>query len=383
VIGVLIRLFLCAHPCGSYDIAQVFFWGSTVYERGLAGTYSIINPYPSHAPGGFFLMGFFAWLGGSEGVFGFILRLFTTCADLATILVLWAFLSRRDPKRTSAVVVLWAVMPYIIIQASFHGNLDPIVGFFLVCAAVLSTKYTLLSGMALGVAACVKIPALLPLGVVALCHLVNDRRAGVRFCIGAAVPMCALLLPALFTPNYLSILFLRYRGTPSTYGLSFLFPPLMRIPGLSTTLPFIFVGIVAGFAVRHVRRVREVNAPVLILASILPVFFASEGFGIQYYSWIVMLLAFLPKRAWSYAAALVVSLSVLNVSLIWDLLNQPICIGPRGYRNLDFLGTVSGGHIGTVFDMTLGVCVWILCVRLWFLLLGILREERSAKLDLY
>jgi hypothetical protein len=378
VIGVLVRLILCDHPCGSYDIAQVFFWGTTVYERGLGGAYATISPHPSHAPGGFVLMALVAALGRTEVPFGFILRLFTTCIDVMILLLIWRALARKEPSRALVVGVLWAVMPYIIIQASFHANLDPLLGLLFLCAGLAALRSPLLSGAALASAACVKIPALLPLGVLGLCYASTDLKKTARFCLGAAVPAFALVAPGLFISNYFSVLFFRYRGIADNYGLWGMLPKSLHVPGLATVLPLMFVGITAIFAVVHIRRGSQLDAPVVILATVLPVLFASEGFGIQYYSWIVPLLPFTPRRAWPYALALVAALSALNVSLVWELLKMSNCIGPGGYRNLDFLGPVSGGDILSVLEVCLGVCVWVLCIRLWVLLMRSLRRGHIA-----
>lgn len=377
ILGILVRLMLCGHPCGSYDIAQVFFWGATVYERGLGGAYGTISPHPSHAPGGFLLMGLFARLGGTEIPFGFILRLFTTCVDFMTLVLIWKELTRRESYRALVVAMLWAVMPYIIIQASFHANLDPLLGLLFLSAGLAAFRSPILSGVALASAACVKIPALLPLGGLGLCYAATDLKKTAQFCLGAAVPAFGLMAPGFFISNYFSVLFFRYRGTADNYGLWGMLPESLHLPGLATVLPLIFVSTAAFYAVVHARRVSQVNAPVVILATVLPLFFASEGFGIQYYSWIVPLLPFTPRRAWSSALALVIALSALNVSLVWGLLRMSNCIGPGGYRELDFLGPVSGGDIISVFEALLGFCVWVLCIRLWMLFMISLRREHA------
>jgi hypothetical protein len=368
---------LCVHPCGSFDIAQIFFWGATVCERGLESAYATISPHPSHAPGGFLLMALFVWLGGSEASFGFIFRLFTTCIDIMTLFVIWRGLARKEPSRALVVGILWCLMPYIIIQSSFHGNLDPVVGFLFVSAGLSASHNMMLSGAALALAACVKIPALLPRGVLGVCHVAHDLKKAVLFCAGAAVPALALLAPGFFISNYFSVLFFRYRGIQDSYGLWGILPPSLHVPGLPTVLPLVFVGITAIFAVLHARRVAQPNAPVVILGATLPVLFAGEGFGIQYYSWIVPLLPFMPRRAWPYALALVISLSALNLSLIWEPLKLSNCIGPGGYRKLDFLCPVSGGDITSALEVLLAACVWVICIRLWMLLISALHKQKA------
>jgi uncharacterized membrane protein len=263
-------------------------------------------------------------------------------------------------------VIAWALMPYIVIQASFHGNVDPLVGLLLLLSALVDRSRPMLSGAIMGCAASIKIPALLPLGALAVYHLVRNRREGYAFCGGAAIPVLAFLCsPIFFIPDYVSILFLRYRGVPSCYGLWAWIPGLDDIRGLSTALPLALMGAatcVASWRAYHGRTVRSAE---VITCALMPVMFASRGFGIQYFYWIVPLLPLVSRRVWPYGVGLLISLSFLNLSMIWPLLFTERCIGPLGYRQIDWLGPVSGGSILSSADLGAAVAVWCLCIVLW------------------
>ena len=367
ILGVALRIVLLSHECGSYDIAQKFFWGALVSEKGFLAAYATVNPYPSHAPLGFALQGLLVVLaGGSEERFGTVFRLFTSTVDLVSLVVLSRFLWRRDQTLAMWFVVAWALMPYIVIQASFHGNLDPLVGLLVLLSALVDRSRPMLSGAIMGCAASIKIPALFPLVALAVYHLARNRREGVAFCGGAAIPVLAFLCsPIFFIPDYLSILFLRYRGVPDSYGLWALIPSLEEIRGLSTALPLALMAAATGVASWRAFHGRTVRSAEVITCALMPVLFASQGFGIQYFYWIVPLLPLVSRGVWPYAAGLLVSLSFLNLSMIWPLLFTERCIGPLGYRQIDWLGPVSGGNILNLAELAAAEAVWILCIALW------------------
>jgi uncharacterized membrane protein len=369
--GIAVRVALSMHACGSFDIAQTFFWGTLICERGFVETYATVSPYPSHAPLGFALQGLFAFLaGGVEERFGVVFRLITSASDLLTLGILARIFWRRDRRISMWLVMAWAVMPYIVIQASFHTNLDPLVGLLLLVSALLDRKRPGFSGAVLGFAACIKIPALFPLAALAAYHCARGRDEGYRFCCGASIPIVLFLLsPIFFIPNYVSILFLRYRGIQDSYGLWAVFPGLEEVNWLSTILPLGLMVLAAFIACWRVRHGQGVESAELMMCALMPVMFASRGFGIQYFYWIVPLLALASGPLWAYGVALLISLSLLNLSMIWELLNAERCMGPLGYRHLDWLGVVSGGDITTEAEVLLAAAVWVLCTTLWAKLL--------------
>jgi len=353
--------------CGSFDIAQKFFWGTRISELGFAETYATQSPYPSHAPLGFALQGLLVLLaGGDEESFGLVFRLFTSALDVLSVYLLVRFWAQRDSKRTMWLVLVWAFMPYIVIQASFHGNLDPVVGLLLLLTALLDRSRPFISGIVIGCAACIKIPALFPLAALSLYHLVRGRYEGLRFCCGALIPVGFFLLsPIFFIPNYFSVLFLRYRGIQDSYGLWALVPSLGGVPWLSTVLPLALMGIAVAIACWRAYHGRSVGPAELITCALMPVMFASNGFGIQYFYWIVPLLPLATGSLWPHGLALLLSLSLLNLSMIWPLLHAERCVGPLGYRHLDWLGAVSGGDITTRSEVLFAAAVWVLCMTLW------------------
>jgi len=367
LVGIVVRVTLATHVCGSLDIAQVFFWGTRVSELGFIATYATQQPYPSHAPLGFGLQGLLVLLaGGDEERFGLVFRLFTSAADVLSLYLLVRFWGQRDSRRVTRLIIAWAIMPYIVIQASFHGNLDPLVGLLLLLTALLDRSRPGFAGLVIGCAACIKIPALFPLMALALYHLVRGRGEGWRFCCGASIPVVLFLLsPIFFIPNYFSVLFLRYRGIQDSYGLGGLFPGLEEVPWISTMLPLALMGIAAAVACWRAFYGRSVGPAELITCALMPVMFASNGFGIQYFYWIVPLLPLATGPLLPYGLALLGCLSVLNLSMIWPLLYAERCIGPLGYRHLDWLGVVSGGDITTSAEALFAAAVWILSIALW------------------
>ena len=365
--GVGIRIILAMHACGSYDLAQVFFWGTLISERGLAEAYSVQEPYPSHPPLGFLLHGLFVlFAGGNEGRFGLTFRLFTSAIDLISLWLLVIAVGRGEVKRISWLVALWAVMPYILIQAAFHANLDSLVGLFLLLGTILYGSRKGLSGATVAGAACIKIPALLPLAALAAASLVHDRKGGIRFCCGALIPLVLFLFsPALVIPNYLTVLFLRYRGMPAPYGPWAIFPQLHTVTWTSTALPLFLCALATFLACWRIYKGYKVKPSDLVICALLPVMFASRGFGIQYFYWIVPLLPLISQHLWSYAFVLVTLLSLLNLSMVWELLHTEQCVGPLGYRHLDWIPSARGGTISLQTDLVLAAAVWIFCLTLW------------------
>jgi hypothetical protein len=367
LVGVSVRVALSMHACGSLDVAQAFFWGDRIVSYGFAETYATPSPYPSHAPLGFGLMGLFVSLAdGNEVKFGLFLRLATAAVDLLILWMVFRFFARGETRRASGIVILWAVMPYLVIQSSFHGNLDPFVGLLLLMAALLDSSKPAFSGAALGVAACIKIPAFLPLSALAAYHLARSRKEAFHFCSGALLPVAFLLaVPAALISRYFSVLFLGYRGTPDSYGLWALFPSLHEVGWLSTALPLVLIGVASAIVVWRASKGVALKAAEVILCALMPVVFASRGFGIQYFYWFVPLLPLTHRRLWPSSLALVSCLSILNVSMIWDLLGSERCIGPQGYRNLDWLGVVSGGDIISSVEVVIASAVWVLAMVIW------------------
>ncbi len=142
-------------------------------------------------------------------------------------------------------------------------------------------------------------------------------------------------------------------------------PGLEGVPWLSTVLPVALMGIAVAIACWRSHRGLSAEPAELISCALMPVMFASNGFGIQYFYWIVPLLPLATGSLLPHGLALLLSLSLLNLSMIWPLLHAQRCIGPLGYRHLDWLGSVSGGDITTRAEVLFAAVVWILTITLW------------------
>ena len=218
----------------TYGTADVLIYNSfaaTIREVGPIGIYALdepgLNVY-NHPP----LVGW--WLSAVNWAtdlglpFGFVLRLPSTLAHGATVLLVFAILRRRVALRVAvASALMVAFSPILVIISGFHGNNDSVVAALTIAAVFLlvDRRSPALAGGAFSLAISVKlVPAVaLPLLLVAAWRL--GRRQVGWFAAGA-LPIFALLwLPVLLrVPSGFAEHVLAYNGEgfPRVWGLYFL-----------------------------------------------------------------------------------------------------------------------------------------------------------------
>jgi len=167
------------------NLARKQYWPAANVSLGQDGAW-----YPKHPV----LMSVVAaplyWLAGDEGLLAFNLLQLTALAAC-----LWFGARRHASEEISIAVVLWFAFGTMLRPAAYNFSPD-VFSTLLVCLGFLAvlSRSPLVSGVLLGLALCAKLPNMVFFPVAALALAVQrDWRGLLRFGLGAAVPLLALL----------------------------------------------------------------------------------------------------------------------------------------------------------------------------------------------
>lgn len=117
-------------------------------------------------------------------------RLFFQGLAAAAVLAVMALLARRDDH--AGALAFFGLHPVLLVRGVNEGHVDVLLGLVVVVAVLLLRRRPLAAGVVLGVAALVKVIALLPLAAaVAWAWRRRGRRAGVRAAAGGAATVAA------------------------------------------------------------------------------------------------------------------------------------------------------------------------------------------------
>lgn len=223
--------------------------------------------------------------------FGFWLRFTCVVADIGTLLLVRGILSVSGRPARLAAVLLVAFSPVSIMISGFHGNTDPLMILFVLLSIYLVEKGNplWLAGMALGLAASVKIIALLFVPVFVLYLTGLKRRVEFTLAVGAIAIVLALPYLAQ-APMLIMKRTLGYSSNPDIWGLSQLgavFLPakayaLYRATGKAIAIvPVVWASYWVNCRPRK---------PSLFMQCGLVAFlflFLAPAFGVQYLAWLV------------------------------------------------------------------------------------------------
>src|SRR6266404_6980115 len=228
-----VKLAIAYNTIGTND--AVFFYGfaKVLNEHGLEWTYAH-SRYFNHPPlTAYFLRGIFVlteqrWCQDLGIHFPFLLRLPGIIADFLVVLILLQ-MSKREIRIPTWALALFAVSPVSLMVSGFHGNTDPVMVLFLICAVWMCLRNRpVLAGLFFALSCQIKIVPLLFLPAFVFFWL--SQKKGRDFLIPTAVTTCVLWLepllhfPILFTKNVLA-----YGSYWGIWGITYLF----RLTGLT------------------------------------------------------------------------------------------------------------------------------------------------------
>src|SRR5438128_5843640 len=138
LVALTLKLAIAYNTIGTND--AVFFYGfaKVLYQHGLEWTYQHSRAF-NHPPlTAYFLRAVYAlteqrWCQDIGVHFPFLLRLPGIIADFLVVLVLLR-ISKIDIRIPTWALALFALSPVSLMVSGFHGNTDPVMVLFLVCA---------------------------------------------------------------------------------------------------------------------------------------------------------------------------------------------------------------------------------------------------------
>jgi len=227
LVAMTLKLALAYNTIGTND--AVFFYGfaKVLNEHGLQWTYEH-SRYFNHPPlTAYFLRGIFTitekhWCQDLGIHFPFLLRLPGIVADFLVVLVLLQF-RKIDLRIPTWALALFALSPVSLMVSGFHGNTDPVMIFFLVCAVWMCLRdQSALAGLFFALGCQIKIVPLLLLPAFVFYWWSQKRVRG--FLIAGAITTLVLWsepllnFPILFAKNVLA-----YGSYWGIWGITYLF----------------------------------------------------------------------------------------------------------------------------------------------------------------
>ncbi len=236
LVATTLKLAIAYNTIGTND--AVFFYGfaKALHEHGLEWTYAH-SRYFNHPPlTAYFLRGIFLltehqWCQDIGIHFPFLLRLPGIVADFLVVLVLLQF-RKIDIRIPTWALALFVLSPVSLMVSGFHGNTDPVMVLFLVCAVWMCLRnQSGLAGLFFALSCQIKIVPLLLLPALVLFWFSQNRSRS--FLVSGAITTCLLWsepllhFPMLFAKNVLA-----YGSYWGIWGITYLFR-LTGLPDLS------------------------------------------------------------------------------------------------------------------------------------------------------
>src|SRR5438094_7946024 len=144
LVPVILNRAIASNTIGTNDV--VFFYGfaKVVSQHGLEFTYQhsrYFNPPPLTA---YYLRGILAlteqpWCQAAGIHFPFLLRLPGIVADFLVVLILLK-MAKTAFFLPTWTLALFAIRPVSLMVSGFHGNTDPVMVLFLICAAFMCLR---------------------------------------------------------------------------------------------------------------------------------------------------------------------------------------------------------------------------------------------------
>ena len=223
VLGIVLRLALSAASRGTNDIDT---WENFAHHANQEGVLWMYGNFPdwNHPPLTGYLAGWLLRLSALTGLrFPVAFKLAPIAADAVCLVLLWKIWRRRSSNLAAplAAVAIFSFSPDAILVSAYHGNLDSLVGLFVLAACYFLEEKASFAWAGAALAAAVNVK-LIPLVLVPV-FLANVRRwpEAIRFCGGlslGAIPFVPVLLRAgeAFKRNAIA-----YNSNFDNWGISF------------------------------------------------------------------------------------------------------------------------------------------------------------------
>ncbi|HJX97474.1 MAG TPA: glycosyltransferase 87 family protein [Chthoniobacterales bacterium] len=302
LVAMTLKLALAYNTIGTND--AVFFYGfaKVLNEHGLQWTYEH-SRYFNHPPlTAYFLRGIFTiteqpWCQDLGIHFPFLLRLPGIIADFLVVLVLLQF-RKIDIRIPIWALTLFALSPVSIMVSGFHGNTDPVMIFFLVCAVWMCLRdQSTLAGLFFALSCQIKIVPLLLLPAFVFYWWSQKQIRG--FLITGAITTLVLWsepllnFPLLFAKNVLT-----YGSYWGIWGITYLF----RATGLPQFSRLSFF---------------DLEPAQTIIMTLLKLFVVSAALWIAWQHRIARGRAFVESLAYSWIVFFIFAPGVCPQYLIW------------------------------------------------------------------
>jgi uncharacterized membrane protein len=322
LVALVAKVAIAYNTLGTNDAVFFYGFGYGINKYGLEWTYRH-SIYFNHPPlTAYYLRAIYAlsqqhWFRDQGIHFPFLLRLPGIFADFFVVLILIRMSKLNLGVRLPTwALALFALSPVSLMVSGFHGNTDPVMVLFLICAAFMCMRNRpALCGVFFALSCQIKIVSLLFTPAFALFWLARGKT--MRFAISMAALSTALwaepLLkcPALFLKNVLS-----YGSYWGIWGITYCLR-LSRLDCFSRVsffdlsvaqaatmsgLKLVIVGATFFIAWRH----RQMAAPAFLhsLAYIWIVFFVlAPGVCAQYLVWLAPFVLILSPAFYAYLLA--------------------------------------------------------------------------------
>ena len=293
------------------DLAKFYARGAVaLYREGVQSVSPAGKPYNEqpfiHPPFVIHLLRFWGLLASISGLrLGFWMRFTCAVADIGSLVVVWQIGKRLRTAFRPATLSLFAACPISILISGFHGNTDPIMILLALLSvyAIEAGKPPLLAGALMGLAVSIKLTPLIfiPAAVLYLPRM-RDRGyfsislVGVFFVFGLPY---ILMNPLLVLGKLLS-----YRSIFGLWGWS----RIVLLVRFDSHYGWIYENFrdhgAAALIVLIVllsigMNLSPVRLPLLAQCGLIVSLFLffTAGFGIQYLSWLVPWVVYLPPAA--------------------------------------------------------------------------------------
>jgi hypothetical protein len=363
LLALAVKLACAALTLGTNDADSFYNFGRFISEHGLLAQYRA-TPEFNHTP----LTGRFGaliyGLGHGAG-FNFLLRVPGILADFAVVqaLLRWSQIEGRPSPRA---LVLLALSPVSLMISGFHGNVDGVLVWLLVLAAIeCSAGRPMWCGLWFGLACNVKIIPLL-VAPIFFFHWFARERALRFFLLASVVISVGWIYPLVTIPKIFLNNVLGYGSNWGGWGITY----WLGKTGIAAFAPFGFSGltsvelatmsalkaaiVAAALIVAWKRRGLDPNQVFTTLTVVWTVFFAfAPGIGAQYLVWLAPFALVTSFRWWcAITAASSVFLFVFYNTICggwpWDhgISTAELFASWAGWSNFPWLAVV--GFLGAL-----------------------------------
>ncbi len=232
LIALTLKLAIAYNTIGTNDAVIFYGFARVLSQHGLEWTYAH-SIYFNHPPlTAYFLRGIYAlteqrWCQDLGIHFLFLLRLPGVIADFLVVLILLQF-NKIDIRIPTWALAFFALSPVSLMVSGFHGNTDPVMILFLVCAIWMCLRdQPALAGLFFALGCQIKIAPLLLLPAL-VCYWFSQKKLRGFLLSGALTTSILWSQPLLNFPMLFAKNVLAYGSYWGLWGITY----LVRLTGL-------------------------------------------------------------------------------------------------------------------------------------------------------